>query len=101
MQFVQTNREELQDFAGIIFIRILARGSVFLVVLQHIQIASHRRTQGRIFQQLPEIAECVAVQNLKIRSEPARVSLSNVNAGHNEDLVQRKSDALPQLVLSV
>src|SRR5262249_39782326 len=95
IQPVEADGEELKNFARVIFIR-----SGFIVI-RHVEIVAHGSIQCDVVQQPPEVSECLAIQNLQVRSEPARISLSDIDTPDHKDLVQRESDALPQLIVSV
>ncbi len=78
MQFVQPDGKQLQDFARVIFVGAASAGRVFLVIAQHVQIATHRRTERHIFEQLPEVAKRVLLQHVHISGDGVFVAF---NAG--------------------
>src|SRR5215467_15053981 len=95
VQTIEPDREELKNLACIVFIRSR------LIVIRHVEIGTHGGVQCDVVHQLPEVSKCIAIQGLQIRSQPARVSLSDGVTIDDENLMQCERDALPQLIISV
>ncbi|MBK8741261.1 MAG: hypothetical protein IPM02_17850 [Betaproteobacteria bacterium] len=93
----QPDREQLHDFARVVFVRLEARGRVLLVITQHVEVVTHRRMQRQVLEQRPVIAEGVAVEHVHPRRQRPGV-LVRRDIGHDHDLGERERDPRAQLV---
>jgi hypothetical protein len=65
-----------------------------LIVIRHVEIGTHGGVQCDVVQQLPEVSKCIAIQDRQIRSQPARVSLSDGGTAADENRMQCEGDPL-------
>mmetsp|Transcript_5553 Transcript_5553/g.21325 ORF Transcript_5553/g.21325 Transcript_5553/m.21325 type:complete len:622 (-) Transcript_5553:134-1999(-) len=96
VELPQADGEQLQHLAGVVLVGLDALGRVGLVVVRHVQIATHRRAQGHLPEHIAEIAEAVAQEDALVVRHRIR-QLDDV-ARHDQDLGQGQRGALAQLV---
>ena len=90
VESVQSDGEQLQDFTRVIFVGIRS------IVSRHIQVVTHRWIKRDLIQQLTVVAESVAIENLEVRRHAA--GMRDIDAGHHNNLMQRKGHTLAQLI---
>ena len=89
-------REQLQELARIVLVRLDARRRIGLQVVDHVEVAAHCRRQGHLGQQVPEIAERLVGKNLLIPLH--RVRETDLGTRGDEDLRPGERHALSELV---
>ena len=94
IQLVETQAEELHDFARVVFVGVLADGG--LVVVDHVQVVAHRRRQRDVFHDVVIIAERVFVERAQVIRVAQRIA-DLVRADHPQ-FVQRQTGAAAELV---
>jgi hypothetical protein len=94
---VHADREELKDLAGVVFVRRDVRRRRRGVVVDHVEVAAHRRVQGQVVEDLPIVLEGVVQEHVQVRRHLA--GLRDLEPRNNEDLVEREGDALTELVV--
>ena len=98
-QLMQADGEELHQLAGEVLVGQAAAGGVFLLVAHVRQVQAHRRRQRDLLDQVAEIAEGLAVQQVEIAGVGACMQpQAVVMLRDHEDLVQREGGARAQLV---
>ena len=86
-----SDREQLQNFSPKVLVRIRPRTQ------PHVQVFTHRRRESYLLQKGSIVAECIAVEGLQVDGHPAG-PVDFAGGRDHQNLVQRKGDALTQLV---
>jgi hypothetical protein len=98
IQLCKSKREQLHQLARIILVRGCVLRWIGLVVIGHVQVAAHGRTQRYSLDQIAVVSESVVSKNAPIGRERIRI----LHAGllrHHPDLAQNERHALEKLVL--
>ena len=95
---VQPDGKQLQQFASVVLVR-LVECCKRLAVVDHVKITSHRRIERYLSEYRLKIAECQTEQKVLIFG----IGISQIVtcARYNQNLLQCKSNTLPQLICSV
>ena len=70
---------------------------VFFFRLQHVQVVTHGRVQGHVFQQLAEVAEGVFVEHVHVAGHGMGADVGR-NVGNHKELQQGPTDAGTQQI---
>ena len=99
MEAVEAEGEELEDLAGVVFVRDAAGGEVRLVVAQHVEIAAHRGMEGDRFDQVAGVAEGVLEEGVVVVGQGLGAIVERAVFGDDHDLAESEGDALAELVV--
>ena len=100
IQLDQTDREQLQYFPGVVFIRMGALGRVLLFGLKHVQVITHCRMQRHTFENRAVVIERMTIERVHIGRHRHRVQV-RCDVRDHEYLRECKGDTGTQLGFTV
>ncbi len=98
IQHDRADREQLQEFASVVFIRQRTLRRIRLVVVHHVEVKAHRRRQRDRFHHVFVVRKRILREQVQIWHHPLNADLQ---ARNNKHLLERECDPLSQLVLPV
>ena len=98
VQLDEPDREQLHELAGVILVGPDVARRVGLPVAEHVEERSHRRVQGDVFDQLAEVTERAAGEQVVVVRGRKRHLEQLAVLRDDHDLRKREGDALAQLI---
>jgi hypothetical protein len=98
LQLHEPDREQLHELAGVVLIGADVARRIRPLVAEHIEVRSHRRVQGDVFDQLAELTERAAGEHVVIVRGRKRHKEQFAVLRYNHDLRESEGNALSQLI---
>ena len=95
---VESHREELHDFARVVLVGLMAGRWIGLLVAHHAEVGAHHGAERDLLEQFAVIPKRVVQQQVVVARRAFVVDVERAKLGDDEDLAQRESHPLPELI---